>query len=119
MAIERFGSRAYGSGDVIHTPFVRAGKWVFGTGLRATLANGVMDPDVLREGRPLGAPPKAQREATAIFAGIADNLRAAGSSMAHVARLDQYYPDARFVDPYHVARKKALAGQVAPSTSVI
>jgi enamine deaminase RidA (YjgF/YER057c/UK114 family) len=39
--------------------------------------------------------------------------------MSQVARLDQYYPDARFVDPYHVARKRALAGQVAPSTSVI
>ncbi|MEO8925380.1 MAG: RidA family protein, partial [Caldimonas sp.] len=36
-----------------------------------------------------------------------------------VARLDQYYADARSVDPYHVARKKAMAGQVAPSTSVI
>ncbi len=39
--------------------------------------------------------------------------------MDRVARLDQYYPDARFVDPYHVARKQALAGQVAPSTSVV
>ena len=119
MAIEPFGRRAYGNGDVVHVPFVRAGNWVFGTGLRATLANGLMDPAVLREQRPLGAPPKAQREATAIFAGMTEMLRQAGSSMRHVARLDQYYPDARSVDPYHVARKQALAGQVAPSTSVI
>jgi enamine deaminase RidA (YjgF/YER057c/UK114 family) len=47
------------------------------------------------------------------------HLEAAGSSLARVVRLDQYYPDPAAVDPYHVARKQALAGQVAPSTSVI
>ncbi len=119
MAIEPFGRRTYGSGDVVHVPFVRAGKWVFGTGLRATLANGLMDPAVLLADRPLGAPPQAQREAAAIFAGMAEYLQQAGSSMSGIARLDQYYPDSRSVDPYHVARKEALAGQVAPSTSVI
>lgn len=118
MSVERFGTRAY-AGGVVHTPFVRAGKWVFGTGLRATLPDGRSDPRVLRPGRPLGVPPQAQREATAIFETIAAHLQQAGSAMDRVARLDQYYPDARNVDPYHVARKKALAGQVAPSTSVI
>jgi enamine deaminase RidA (YjgF/YER057c/UK114 family) len=119
MAVERFGTRAYGNGDVVHAPFVRAGKWVFGTGLRATLPDGRMDPAVLREGRPLGVAPQPQREAEAIFRGMAESLREAGSGMAQIARLDQYYPDPGCVDPYHVARKKALAGQVAPSTSVI
>ncbi|MDB5954096.1 RidA family protein [Ramlibacter sp.] len=119
MSIDRIGTRAYGTGDVVHTPYVRAGKWVFGTGLRATRADGLLDPEVALEGRPLGAAPKAQREAAAIFAGMASNLEQAGSDIRRVARLDQYYPDAEYVDPYHVARKKALAGQVAPSTSVI
>ncbi len=119
MSIERFGTRAYGHGDVVHVPFVRAGRWVFGTGLRATLPGGAMDPAVLRPGRPLNAPPKAQREAEAIFLGMARSLEQAGSALRQVVRLDQYYPDHRAVDPYHVARKKALAGQVAPSTSVI
>jgi hypothetical protein len=36
-----------------------------------------------------------------------------------VVRVDQYYTDPASVDPYHVARKQAMAGQVAPSTSVI
>ena len=119
MLIERFGTRTYGNGDIVHAPFVRAGKWVFGTGLRATLPNGLMDPNVLRVDRPLGAPPKAQREASAIFAAMSEGLRQAGSSMQQVVRLDQYYPDPRSVDPYHVARKQALSGKVAPSTSVI
>jgi enamine deaminase RidA (YjgF/YER057c/UK114 family) len=119
MGITRFGTTRYGNGDIVHTPFVRAGNWVFGTGLRATLANGLMDSAVLKAGRPLDAPPKAQREAQLIFHIMAARLGAAGSAMSQVARLDQYYPDFRSVDPYHVARKKALAGQVAPSTSII
>src|SRR5258706_3038711 len=118
MTIERFGRRTY-PGGVVHAPFIRAGKWVFGTGLRATTPEGGMDPGVLRRGHPLGQPPQAQREADSIFAGMAHHLESAGSSMSRVARLDQYYPDARYVDPYHVARKKALAGHVAPRTSVI
>lgn len=75
--------------------FVRAGNWVFGTGLRA-------------------------REAADLFQAMEKALRAAGSSMSRVARLDQYYPDADCVPPYHQARKQAFgAGQIAPSTSVI
>lgn len=118
-SIERFGTTAYGAGDVVHVPVVRAGNWVFGTGLRATLANGLIDPAVLKPGRPLDAPPKAQREAQKIFERMAAQLGEAGSSMSRLARLDQYYPDPGVVDPYHVARKQALAGGVAPSTSVI
>lgn len=118
-SIERFGRAAYGNGDVIHAPIVRAGHWVFGTGLRATLENGLVDPAVLRAGRPLDSPPKAQREAERIFARLRDQLKEAGSDVGLLARLDQYYPDAQAVDPYHVARKQALGGQVAPSTSII
>jgi enamine deaminase RidA (YjgF/YER057c/UK114 family) len=119
MSIARFGTTRYGNGDIVHVPFVRAGNWVFGSGLRATLPGGLMDPAALKSGRPLDAPPKAQREAQLIFDGMAAQLAAAGSAMSRVARLDQYYPDFRSVDPYHVARKKALSGQVAPSTSII
>jgi enamine deaminase RidA (YjgF/YER057c/UK114 family) len=73
----------------------RAGPWVFGTGFRAA-------------------------NAPALFEGMAKELREAGSSMSRVARLDQYYPDARCVPPYHEARKLAFGeGAIAPSTSVI
>jgi enamine deaminase RidA (YjgF/YER057c/UK114 family) len=74
---------------------VRAGSWVFGTGLRA--------PD-----------------AQALFHRMNIELKEAGSSLSHVARLDQYYPDARCVPPYHEARRQVFGeGRVAPSTSVI
>lgn len=119
MTIERFGTSKYGNGNVLHTPCIRAGNWIFGTGLRANKADGLMEPSVLRDGMPLSAPPKAQREAEHIFKRMAALLEEAGGSISRVARLDQYYTDALSVDPYHVARKQALSGQVAPSTSII
>jgi len=77
------------------TEFVRAGNWVFGTGLR-----GAASAELFR-----------QMEA---------RLQAAGSSLSRVARLDQYYPDFSCVPPYQAARKQAFEGrQVAPSTSVV
>lgn len=118
MPITRYGTRAYGAG-VVHTPIVRAAHWVFGTGLRAIRPDGLMNPEVIRPGRPLGVPPQAQREAAAIFRDMDAQLDAAGSALNKVARLDQYYPSPAFVDPYHEVRKAALADQVAPSTSVV
>ena len=119
MNIERFGTHVYGHGDIAHAPFVRAGHWIFGTGLRANGPDGLMDASVLRSGRPLDVPPKAEREANVIFDRIKEGLAQAGGDISRIARLDQYYTDALSVDPYHVARKQALANQVAPSTSII
>ena len=77
------------------TEFVRAGSWVFATGLR-----GPASPELFRR--------------------MAAGLEAAGSSMSRVARVDQYYPDFSCVAPYQAARKQAFEGrQVAPSTSVV
>ena len=118
MAVTRYSTHSYGPG-IIHAPYVRAGRWVFGTGLRATGPDGLLDPEVARPDRPLAVPPQAQREAKAIFSGMDAQLQAAGSALSKVARLDQYYPSPAFVDPYHEVRKSALAGQVAPSTSII
>jgi len=77
------------------TEFVRVGSWVFGTGVR-------------------------DRNAEKLFHHIDTELNRLGSSMSLVARLDQYYPQARCVAPYQAARKRAFERrQVAPSTSVI
>ena len=79
----------------VSTEFVRAGNWLFGTGLR-----GPASPELFRR--------------------LETSLAAAGSSMSLVARLDQYYPDFSCVPPYQAARKQAFQGrQVAPSTSVV
>ena len=77
------------------TEFVRAGNWVFGTGLR-------------------------ERDPEKLFERMRAGLSEAGSSMSRVARLDQYYPHVRCVAPYQAARKQAFERrQVPPSTSVI
>ena len=77
------------------TEFVRAGNWVFGTGLRGAAS-------------------------LELFRRMEAGLKAAGSSMSRVARVDQYYPDLSCVAPYQAARKKAFERrQVAPSTSVL
>lgn len=75
--------------------FVRAGPWLFGTGLRSATGG-------------------------ELFERMREALAAGGSSMSHVARLDQYYPHANVVPAYHHARKRAFGeGHIAPSTSVI
>jgi enamine deaminase RidA (YjgF/YER057c/UK114 family) len=118
MGIERYTVNDYGGG-VVHTPVVKAGHWVFATGLRATDASGRMDAAVVKAGRPLDPPPRAGREAAFIFRGLAEALGAAGSGLANVVRVDQYYPDWRSVDPYHRQRKAALGAVSPPSTSVL
>lgn len=119
MAIERYGVNSYGPGKVRHAPIVRAGKWIFGTGLRATNALGLIDPGVSRDDRPLDPPPRAQREAEFIFRRLGRELAAAGGALSSVIRVDQYFPHWRAVDPYHVARKQALGGVAPPSASVL
>lgn len=119
MTIERFGVNAYGAGKVRHAPLIRAGKWIFGTGLRATNESGLIDASVSKTGRPLDPPPRAQREAEFIFRNLGQGLAAAGSALSNVVRVDQYYPDWRAVDPYHAARREALGALAPPSTSIL
>ena len=73
---------------------VRAGKWIFCTGLRA---------------------PRAE----SIFDDLGRALADAGGALSRVVRVDQYYPDRDAVAPYQAARKKAFGGTVPPSTSVL
>lgn len=119
MAVERFQAQRLGAGGVIHAPFAKSGSWVFATGVRATDASGHLDAGVVKEGRPLDPPPRAQREAAFVFRRLSEGLGAAGSSLAGVVRVDQYYPDWRSVDPYHAARREALGKVSPPSTSVL
>jgi enamine deaminase RidA (YjgF/YER057c/UK114 family) len=119
MSIERFAVSRYGDGRIVHAPVVRAGHWVFATGIRATGPNGLADSRVADASRPYASPPKAEREARSIFRRLKEHLALAGSDLADIVRLDQYYPDWRSVDPYHIARKDALKGAVPPSTSIL
>lgn len=96
---------------------LRAGPWIFATGL---MAGKTRDAEAaLRDGFPRPAQPSAQREAALVFDLLETALRAAGSDLSRVVRLDQYYPSASAVDPYHVERRKRFGGYIAPSTSML
>jgi enamine deaminase RidA (YjgF/YER057c/UK114 family) len=77
-----------------HVPVVRAGKWIFCTGLRASRAE-------------------------SIFRDLGRALADAGGALSSVVRVDQYYPNRDAVAPYQAARKQAFGGTVPPSTSVL
>ncbi|HET7669263.1 MAG TPA: RidA family protein, partial [Burkholderiales bacterium] len=96
--------------DVRYASGVRAGRWIFATGQKAT--GRVVDPAAPRFGLP-----KHKLEAQRIFANLDKVLEAGGSDRRHVVRIDQYYTAARAVDPYHEVRREFFAGHIPPSTS--
>jgi len=73
---------------------VRAGKWIFCTGFRASRAE-------------------------SIFGDLGRAFADAGGALSSVVRVDQYYPNRDAVAPYQAARKQAFGGTVPPSTSVL
>jgi enamine deaminase RidA (YjgF/YER057c/UK114 family) len=96
---------------------VRAGRWVFATGLNAAVP-GVGLPQSVTGGRnPLAGEPPCKREARALFANAREVLDAAGLGFADCVRIDQYYAGAHAVDPYHEVRREIFGGRIPPSTS--
>jgi enamine deaminase RidA (YjgF/YER057c/UK114 family) len=106
--------------DVHYAPAVKAGSWVFLTGIEAVdyaagLAADVSgNPDL-----PYHGLPKHRREGDVICARLRELLREAGTSFANTVRLDQYYQTWKAVDPYHLSRRAAFGDYIPPSTSIV
>ncbi len=96
---------------------IKAGRWLFATGLSGTDYVHGLAPEVLQSGHPFDGPSKAHREAQRLFRNLAEVLEAAGTSPSEVVRIDQYYTSATVVDAYHETRRKFFNGQIPPSTS--
>ena len=96
---------------------VRAGRWVFATGLNGARPGLGMGPEITGGGHPLNGEPPRKREARALFANAAEVLTAAGLGFADCVRIDQCYTAPQAVDPYHEVRREAFAGRIPPSTS--
>jgi enamine deaminase RidA (YjgF/YER057c/UK114 family) len=107
-----------GKAGICHAQGMAAGAWVFATGHMAQAYPGGLDPAVESAGLPHGGLPKNQKEADLIFSRIDAVLRAAGTGLENVVRVDQYYPTHTAVDHYHVVRAKRLP-TVPPSTSIL
>src|SRR6516165_8800763 len=91
---------------------VRAGRWIFATGLMGQdFVNGIA-PDVLSPQAPHPGLPKREKEAARIFDNLDAVLRAAGSCFANLVRTDQYYTTVKAVPPYQYVRHERLNGRI-------
>ena len=107
-----------GSGKVKYAQGIKAGRWVFATGVMAQDFKNGIAPDVLSERAPHAGLPKREKEALRIWENIDAVLRAAGTDRTNLVRTDQYYATVKAVPAYQQVRREFLAGRVAPSTSI-
>jgi enamine deaminase RidA (YjgF/YER057c/UK114 family) len=107
-----------GAGKVRFAQGVKAGRWVFASGLMAQdFVNGIA-ADVLAERAPHAGLPKREKEALRIFENLDAVLRAAGTDRSNLVRTDQYYTTVKAVPPYQQVRRAFLSGRIPPSTSI-
>jgi len=117
-AVEPLLPVALGAGKIQFAQGVKAGRWVFASGLMAQdFVNGIA-PDVLAERAPHAGAPKREKEALRIFENLDAVLRAAGTDCDNLVRTDQYYTTVKAVPPYQQVRRDFLRGRIPPSTSV-
>jgi enamine deaminase RidA (YjgF/YER057c/UK114 family) len=96
---------------------IKAGRWLFATGLNGAVPGQGLPPGVTGGRNPLAGEPACKREARALFANARAVLDAAGVGFADCVRIDQYYVGAHAVDPYHEVRREVFGGRIPPSTS--
>src|SRR3954469_26006773 len=108
----------HGPGKVKFAQGMKAGRWVFATGLMAQDFKSGIAPDVLAEQAPHAGLPKREKEAQRIFENLDAVLRAAGTDRGNLVRTDQYYTTVKAVPPYQQVRREHLAGRIPPSTSI-
>jgi enamine deaminase RidA (YjgF/YER057c/UK114 family) len=107
-------------GNVRYAPGMRAGRWIFATGHKGTAdyASG-MATEVLQAHLPHWDTSKLRREADQIFRNLDAVMRAGGSSLENVVRVDQNYTSGRAVESYHDARREVMKDHIPPSTSTL
>ena len=105
-------------GKVRFAQGMKAGRWVFATGLMAQDFIHGIAPDVLAERAPHAGLPKREKEAARIFANLEGVLRAAGTDRTNLVRTDQYYTTVKAVPAYQHVRREFLRGRIPPSTSI-
>lgn len=107
-------------GNIRYAPGIRAGRWVFATGHKGTADyTGGMSAAVMREAAPHWDKPKLRREAEQIFRNVGSLLKAGGSNLQSIVRVDQNYTSGRAVESYHDARRAILKDHIPPSTSTL
>ncbi|MBC7780345.1 MAG: hypothetical protein H7125_09600 [Proteobacteria bacterium] len=107
-------------GGFRYAPGVRAGRWVFATGLKgvAEFDQGIA-AHVVRAALPSHDASKLQREARQVFANLERVCAAGGTALTNVVRVDQNYTTHKAVEPYHDIRREVLGAHIPPSTSTL
>ena len=107
-----------GAGRIKFARGVKAGRWVFATGLMAQDFVTGIAPDVLAPRLPHGGLPRREKEAKRIFENLDAVLQAAGTDHSNLVRTDQYYTTVKAVPPYQQVRRAHLNSRIPPSTSI-
>jgi len=107
-----------GAGRVRFAQGMKAGSWVFATGVMAQDFKNGIAADVAAEHAPHVGLPKREKEAQRIYENVDAVLRAAGSDRTNLVRTDQYYTTVKAVPPYQQIRRQFLGGRIPPSTSI-
>jgi enamine deaminase RidA (YjgF/YER057c/UK114 family) len=107
-----------GPGKIKFAQGMKAGRWVFATGVMAQDFKNGIAPEVLAEHAPHSGAPKREEEALRIFENIDAVLAAAGTDRTNLVRTDQYYTTVKAVPPYQQVRREFLRGRIPPSTSI-
>jgi enamine deaminase RidA (YjgF/YER057c/UK114 family) len=107
-----------GAGKIRFAQGMKAGRWVFASGLMAQDFLHGIAPDVLSESMPHAGLPKREKEAAALFRNLDAVLQAAGTDRTNLVRTDQYYTTVDAVPAYQHVRREFLSGRISPSTSI-
>ena len=107
-----------GGGKIRFAQGMKAGRWVFATGLMAQDFVSGIAGDVLATRAPHAGLPKREKEAQRIFENLEAVLSAAGTDRSNLVRTDQYYTTVKAVPPYQQVRREFLRGRIPPSTSI-
>src|SRR5262249_41251766 len=97
---------------------MKAGSWVFATGVMAQDFKNGIALDVLAERAPHAGLPQREKEAQRIFENIDAVRPGAAPARTTVGRPAKSYPPVRAAPPYQQTRRQFLSGRIPPSTSI-
>ena len=108
-----------GAGGLHYAQGVRAGRWLFVSGLLAQDFTTGIAESVAASAHPHFVASPAQREAGLIFDHLDQVLAAGGATRDNIVRVDQFFTGVGAIAPYQATRRQRL-GTIAPaSTSMI
>jgi len=96
---------------------IRAGRWVFASGLAGTDYVNGLAADVVQADHPLNGESYYKREARRVYRNVKEVLAEVNAGMQDVVRVDQYYTTEKALHPYHEVRHEVFGQKIPPSTS--